>query len=173
MADAVVSGNWMTVLAAGLNSGGQGVYALDITSSSTFSEANAASMLLWEFTDEDDADLGYTHFQPANDALTNQSAQITKMANGKWALIVGNGYNNTEADGNQSTTGHAYLYVLFIEGGTDGTWTLGTDYIKIDTGVGSTGTPNGLSTPTPIDKDGDGDIDYIYAGDLELSLIHI
>ncbi len=88
------------------------------------------------------------------------------MANGKWAVMLGNGYNNTEADGNVSTTGHAYLYILFIEDGVDGTWTLGSDYIKIDTGEGTAATPNGLATPTPIDEDGDGDIDFIYAGDL-------
>jgi type IV pilus assembly protein PilY1 len=157
--------DWKTVLAGGLRAGGQGVYALDITDPS-FTEANAAATVLWEFTDEDDADLGYTFTQPTLNFRTHQSAQIAKMANGKWAVIIGNGYNNTDADGFASTDGHAYLYILFIEGGTDGVWTLGTDYIKIDTGVGSMGTPNGLATPLPVDVDGDHIIDYIYAGDL-------
>jgi type IV pilus assembly protein PilY1 len=167
VADAKVSSTWKTVLAGGLMAGGQGVYALDITSPSTFSEANADNIVLWEFTDEDDADLGYTYFQPTDNLLTNQSAQIAKMANGKWAVILGNGYNNSEADGNASTTGNAYLYILFLDGGLNGTWTEGTDYIKIDTGKGSVATPNGLATPTPIDMDGDGDVDKIYAGDLQ------
>ena len=170
VADAYVNSNWKTVLAGGLNAGGQGVYALDITNPGSFSEANAANIVLWEFTDEDDADLGYTYFEPAKNLLTNQSAQIAKMANGKWAVIIGNGYNNSDADGYASATGHAYLYILYIEQGTDGVWTPTTDYIKIDTGKGSTATPNGLATPTPIDKDGDGDIDTIYAGDLEGNL---
>jgi type IV pilus assembly protein PilY1 len=87
------------------------------------------------------------------------------VANDKWAVIIGNGYNNTEADGHASTTGHAYLYILFIEEGIDGTWNT-ADYVKIDTGEGSVGIPNGLATPAPIDADGDGDIDRIYAGDL-------
>jgi type IV pilus assembly protein PilY1 len=47
----------------------------------------------------------------------------------------------------------------------DGTWNT-ADYVKIDTGEGSVGIPNGLATPAPIDADGDGDIDRIYAGDL-------
>jgi len=166
VADANVHG-WKTILAGGLNGGGQGIYALDVTDPSNFSEINASSIVLWEFTDEDDADLGYTYIQPADNLLTNQSSQIAKMANGEWAVIIGNGYNNTEADGHASTTGHAYLFVLFLEKGLDGSWATSGDYIKIDTGVGSTTTPNGLATPTPVDIDGDGDVDTIYAGDLE------
>ncbi|MEE9302773.1 MAG: PilC/PilY family type IV pilus protein, partial [Thiotrichaceae bacterium] len=161
------SPNWKTVLAGGFNAGGQGYYGLDVTNASGFSEANAASLVLWEFTDEDDADMGYSFNQPTLNRLTNQSAQIARMANGKWALIVGNGYNNTEADGNVSTTGHASLFILFLDGGLDGDWTDSGDYIKIDTMVGTTTTPNGLSTPRPLDTTGDGRIDVIYAGDLQ------
>ena len=58
------------------------------------------------------------------------------------------------------------LYIAFLEGGLDGTWTSGTDFIKIDTGEGSTSDPNGMSTPAPVDIDGDGLVDAIYAGDL-------
>jgi len=157
---------WKTILAGGLNGGGQGIYALDVTNPLIFSESNAASLALWEFTDEDDADLGYTYLQPTIDPSTNQSAQIVKMANDKWALIIGNGYNNTEADGHASTTGHAALFILFIEEGLDGDWSTSGDYIKIDTGEGTSLLPNGLATPVPLDHDNDGKVDYIYAGDL-------
>ncbi len=170
VADAKIGGNWKTVLAGGLNGGGQGYYALDVTDPSSFSESNAASLVLWEFTDENDPDLGYTYNQPTFNFMTHQSAQIAKMNNGKWALIVGNGYNNSEADGHASTTGHAVLFVLFLEGGLDGDWVDAGDYIKIDTGVGTASTPNGLATPTPVDIDGDDDIDLVYAGDLEGNL---
>ncbi|MBN2700611.1 MAG: hypothetical protein JXR29_04075 [Methylothermaceae bacterium] len=170
VADAKISGNWKTVLAGGLNGGGQGYYALDVTDPDNFTEANAASLVLWEFTDEDDPDLGFTYNQPPLNFLTRQSAQIAKMNNDKWALIVGNGYNNSVSDGHASTTGHAVLFILFLEGGTDGDWTDTGDYIKIDTGDGSTATPNGLATPMPVDVDGDGDVDIAYAGDLEGNL---
>jgi len=166
VADADVNG-WKTILAGGLNGGGQGVYALDVTDPTTFAESAAATTVLWEFTDEDDADLGYTYIQPNNSFLTNQSSQIAKMANDEWAVIIGNGYNNTEADGYASSTGHAALFVLFIEKGIDGSWATSGDYIKIDTEAGSTTTPNGLATPTPVDTDGDGKMDTVYAGDLE------
>lgn len=161
--------NWHTVLVGGLAHGGQGYYALDVTNPNTFSEANAGSLALWEFTDSDDSDLGYTFNQPTIDPLRNVSGQIVQMNNNKWAVILGNGYNNTEADGHASTTGHAALYILFFSG-TPGAWSQGVNYIKIDTNSGTVGSPNGLSTPRPIDENGDGKVDKIYAGDLNGNL---
>jgi type IV pilus assembly protein PilY1 len=145
-------GNWRTVLVGGLGRGGQGIYALDVTDPSSFSEANAAQIVLWEFDDEDDADLGYTYGSPS----------IAKMHNGKWVAVFGNGYNNSEADGHASTTGRAYLFIVDIE--------TGKLIKKIDTGVGATGTPNGLASPALIDTNGDFVVDYIYAGDLRGNL---
>lgn len=162
--------DWRTVLVSGLAHGGQSFFALDVTNPGAFSEGNAASLALWEFTDADDADLGYTFNQPAVDPLRSVATQIVRMNDGKWAAIVGNGYNNTEADGNASTTGHAVLYILYLNGPTGGTWTQGTDYIKITTNSGTPGSPNGLSTPRPFDENGDGKVDSIYAGDLNGNL---
>ena len=99
MGDAFYGSAWHTVLVGGLNKGGQGIYALDITDPANFTEGNAASIYRWEFTDTNDADLGYTFSRPA----------IVKMHNGKWAAMFGNGYNNTfddtAAGGQKSTTG--------------------------------------------------------------------
>lgn len=148
------SPEWRTVLVSGLNKGGRGYFALDVTDPSTFTEANAADRVLWEFTDANDADLGFTFNQPPVNRLTNQARQIAKMANGKWAAIVGNGYN--------APTGRGALYVLFLADGTDG-WASG-DFVKLYAG---TSTTSGLSTPYPFDSDGDGDIDIVYAGDIE------
>ena len=144
---------WRTVLVGGLGKGGRGYYALDITDPSQFSQSNASDLVLWEFTDDD---LGYSFSQPS----------IVKMANGKWAAIFGNGYNNINP-GN----GHPVLYILFIEDGADGSWDAG-DFVKIDVGngYGDTNTPNGLATPAAVDADGDYIVDYIYAGDLRGNL---
>ncbi|MBP6058801.1 MAG: pilus assembly protein PilC [Nitrosomonas sp.] len=157
---------WKSVLVGGLNGGGQGYYALDITnptdvskSAPTFSAANAASLLLWEFSSTDDADMGYSHNLPQINSFTGQAKQIVKMENNRWAVIVGNGYN--------STGGKAVLYILFIDGGDDGTWTVGTDYIKL---VADAGSGNGLSTPTTFDNSGNGLVDVIYAGDIKGNL---
>lgn len=154
--DAYFGGAWHSVLIGGLNAGGQGIYALDITNPAAVSEATASTLALWEFTDLDDADLGFTFSRP----------EIVKMNNNKWAVVFGNGYNNSAADGNASSTGYAVLYIAFIDGGLDGVWTAGTDYIKISTKKGSVATPNGLGGVATIDTNGDYKADYIYAGDL-------
>ena len=160
--DVFFAGAWHSVVVGGLNGGGQGIYALDVTTPS-FTEAAAAATVLWEFTDTDnaatsitdgDADLGYTYSQPA----------IGKMHNGKWAAIFGNGYNNTDSDGSASTSGNAVLYIVDVQ--------TGELIKKIDTSKGMTAsangtTPNGLSSPMAVDVDGDDVIDYIYAGDLQ------
>jgi type IV pilus assembly protein PilY1 len=150
---------WRSILVSGLRKGGQGFFALDVTDPSTFSETNAAKLVLWEFTDADDKDLGYSFSQPS----------IVKMANNRWAAVFGNGYNNSESDGvsTTSTSGHAVLYIVFLDGFSDGTWTAGTDFIKIDTGIGTTTTPNGLATPAAVDLDGNFMANLIYAGDLQ------
>ena len=137
---------WRTLLLGGLRGGGKGLFALDVSNPSEFSNPsnNADEIVLWEFTDADDSDLGYVYGLPS----------IVMMANGKWAAIVGNGYN--------STGGFAKLFILYIEEGIDG-WTAG-EWVELDTGVGS---DNGLSTPRVIDLDGDKVVDLIYAGDLK------
>ena len=154
--DAFVNSAWKSVLVSGLRGGGQAVFALDVTNPANFSEGNASSIFMWEFNDSDDADLGYTYGQPA----------IVKLHNGKWAAVFGNGYNATESDGHASTTGHGYLYIVFLDHdpSTSPAWT--NDYIKIDTGVGTVSTPNGIGTVAPVDTNGDNVVDYIYAGDL-------
>jgi type IV pilus assembly protein PilY1 len=149
---------WHTVLAAGLNKGGQSVYALDVTDPAAITEANADNVLLWEFSDQRDADLGFTFSRPA----------IVQMHNGKWAAVFGNGYNNTDtaggADPYVSPLGNAALYVVDIQDGSL--------IKKIPIAVGAaqdpTGQarPNGLATPVVVDIDGDSKVDYAYAGDL-------
>jgi type IV pilus assembly protein PilY1 len=176
IADAFIGTDWRTVLVSGLGAGGQSIFALDITDPDQFSETNAASTVMWEFSDSDDPDFGYVIGPPV----------IRKMANGRWAAIVSGGYNDSEvlsgetactdsttrtpAGCTTSSTGSAYLYIIFLEGptGTNRTWVEGTDYIKIraQRGSDSTGTPNGLTEPLAADVNGDGVPDFVYAGDL-------
>lgn len=153
--------DWYTVLIGGGGAGSKGLFALDITDPSLFVEndTNAASLVLWEFDQTDDSDMGFTFSKPT----------IAMMNNGRWAAIFGNGYNSTGS-------GEAVLFIVFIDGGLDGTWTSGTDYLKISTGVGSINASdcsnassdcNGLSTPQVVDLDGDKIVDRVYAGDLK------
>jgi type IV pilus assembly protein PilY1 len=71
-----------------------------------------------------------------------------------------------------STTGRAYLFIIFLKGPANGTtWQEGTDYIRIQTDVGEVDTPNGLADPFAADPIGaDGIIDFVYAGDIRGNL---
>ena len=144
-ADIKFSSGWRTMLVGGLGAGGRGIYALDITNPSDFTEGKADDVALWEFTAADDNDLG----------LTYGAATIIKLNGNTPGVIVGNGYNNTGS-------GRAKLFILNAE--------TGSVIREIDTGIGTVGDPNGLSTPTVIDHDGNGTADYAYAGDLKGNL---
>ncbi|MDH3534122.1 MAG: PilC/PilY family type IV pilus protein [Gammaproteobacteria bacterium] len=139
---------WQTILISGQRGGGRGIYALDVNDPATFKESNASKLVLWEFSNADDPDLGYTYSRPV----------IGMANNGRWVAIFGNGYNDTG-------DGKAKLFIVDIAGGTDGSWD-SSDVIEIDTNSGDTTNRNGLSSPALADTDGDGDIDRVYAGDL-------
>jgi type IV pilus assembly protein PilY1 len=167
VADAQIGGNtadhWKTVLVGALGLGGQGLYALDVTDVN-FSEGDAKNTVLWEFNDSDDKDLGYVTGKP----VIRKVMHPTDPSKSKWAVIVSGGYNNSEGDAAASITGRAYLFVIFLDGpGPGRVWRENIDYVKIDTGVGSVGTPNGLAPPLAIDANRDGLTDYVYAGDLQ------
>ncbi|MDJ0778512.1 MAG: PilC/PilY family type IV pilus protein [Gammaproteobacteria bacterium] len=140
--------SWNTIMVSGLRGGQRGVFALNVTDPSSFSEANASDIVLWEFTNNDDPDLGYTYSRP----------QIGLANDGSWVAIFGNGYNDTG-------DGEAKLFILKIEAGVDGTWAP-SDYIEISTNSGDAANRNGLATPALADIDGNGTIDRVYAGDL-------
>jgi type IV pilus assembly protein PilY1 len=151
------SPDWRTVLVNGLGAGGQGYFALDITDPNNIDE----NSVMWEFTDEDDIDLGFSFSVPII-AMSNAPSTGDK----KWVAIFGNGYNNSEDDGAfKSTTGNAAIYIVYLEEGYNG-WVAGSDFIKLDTGIGDPTSPNGIGGVTGIDTDGNGTVDRLYAGDL-------
>ncbi|WP_331069971.1 pilus assembly protein [Steroidobacter sp.] len=161
--DVYFDDEWHTVLVGGLNNGGQGIYALDVTDP----EKLGKNSFLWEINDRTPGfeDLGYTYSQPAIVRLGDKEDPETRqIPPGVWVAAFGNGYNNTEVDQATSATGNAVLYIVDIETGK---------LLKaFDTGVGSaddpTGQnrPNGLATPTMVDTDGDRIVDFAYVGDL-------
>lgn len=146
--DAFVGGAWKTVLIGTTGAGGKSIYALDVTNPDAFD----ASKVLWEINtstpmragDAADptygADLGHTMGQGV----------VVKLNNGEWGVVFGNGYRSANERG-----------VLYIVRVADGTLIR-----KIDTGVGSAATPNGLGTPTLHDANGDDVYDYAYATDM-------
>lgn len=134
---------WKTILVGGLNSGGRGYYALDVTNP-------ASPQLLWEFTTTSgagnikDDDLGFSFGQPV----------VTRKSDGTWVVLVTSGYNNVSPG-----DGKGYLYVL--NAGT------GAIISKISTGEGSTATPSGLAKIAGNNTETNGNLlGYVYGGDL-------
>ena len=181
----VGNGNeWRTILVGTLGAGGKGLFALDVTnpdkdattvvsglansSLSAFSESN----VLWEISTTQPAQsppvstppIQPTAAQSKHDTDLTQvqaylgytlgQASIVRMNNGKWAAIVANGY--------ESNAQTAALFIIDLA--------TGETMKMIDTGVGSSGSPNGLSEPIAIDNNGDMIVDSIYAGDLQGNL---
>ena len=153
--------SWRSILVGTLRGGGKGVFALDVTDPTSFADNadSAAKTALWEFDSSDNADLGLTFSRPTIvPTNANDGDEI------RWAAIFGNGYNN-------GGDCRAKLFVLFLDGGLDGTWTIGegNDYLVLDTEVGSTATGdcNGLSNVAVVDLNGDGKADGAYGGDLK------
>jgi type IV pilus assembly protein PilY1 len=129
--------SWRTVLLGTTGAGGRSVFALDVTNPGSFD----AGDVLWEFTSDDNAELGFT--------LGEASVARLKAGN-KWVALVGNGYN--------SASHTARLFILDLA--------TGDALAVIDTGVGDAASPNGLYAPVPVDIDGDRITDFVYAGDL-------
>jgi len=90
-------GTWRTIVVTGLNGGGRGYFALDVTNPN-------APRALWEFCSDPklcpiaDPDMGYSFGNPV----------ITKRASdGRWVVLVTSGYNNVGPG-----DGRGYLFVL-------------------------------------------------------------
>lgn len=141
---------WHTWLVGGLGAGGSTLYALDVTNPSNFSETNASSLVLGEWTPSTIScpnttscgqNLGNTYGTPV----------IRRLHNGMWGVIFGNGYG--------SASGDAGIYVMTVDP-TSGAETF--YYLS----AGQAGKKDGIAYPAPADLDGDNIIDYVYAGDL-------
>ena len=137
------SASWRTILVAGLNGGGRGYYALDITVPNT-------PTLLWEFTPTTgigavkNDDIGYSFGQPI----------VTRKVDGTWVVLVTSGYNNISPG-----DGKGYLFVLNAN--------TGAIISKIATGAGSITTPSGLAKIAGWNTEPAGNqVGYVYGGDL-------
>jgi type IV pilus assembly protein PilY1 len=134
-------GNWHTWLVGGVGSNGKEIYALDVTNPADFSNTNAASLVMGDWTNATMPHLGNTIGTPS----------IVRMHNGQWAIIFGNGLNSGTSAG---------VYIGLVDQGSGA-----VTFLFLDTGVGSSTLQNGIAYVTPVDLDGDGIVDYLYAGD--------
>ncbi len=149
VADVYDGSAWHTILVGGLNGGGSGYYALDVTDPTSPS-------LLWELSSSNDADFGYSYGQPV----------ITKMADGTWVVLLTSGYDNGTAPSDPTTgtgTGGSGDGILFVRNAISG-----ASIKKIATGGGTAASPSGLAriSTWADDPEKNNVAGYTYGGDL-------
>ncbi len=153
--DLFYNGVWHTWVVGGMGAGGAGIFAIDATNPANFSEGNAASLVIGEWTagsitcanvSNCGQDLGNTYGTPI---IRRTHAQNGSGA-GEWAVIWGNGFN--------SISGDAGIFVMLIDPST------GAQTIYYFS-TGTHGSGNGIAYVSAVDLDGDHITDYLYAGD--------
>jgi type IV pilus assembly protein PilY1 len=169
---------WKTLLVGSLGAGGKGYFALDVTNPSLFGSADPANLVLMDRTRakgeaapdcsaltggalaacnklvDEDKDIGNIVAQPGrNPANLQESTQITRMNNGRWAVVMGNGFN--------SANQRPVLLVQYLDGDK------ALKRVQATTNAVGAGNAkdNGLSSPALVDLNGDGKTDVVYAGD--------
>ena len=153
--------DWRTILVGGLNSGGIGYYALDITDPDP-----TRIKVLWEFTHGgvcySDAEIAVgDKTSDCHLGLSYGNPLITKRnSDDKWLVIVTSGYNNNVSGGD----GRGYLYVLEAH--------TGKILNRLTTGVGSAAAPSGLAKINgwATNSNIDNTALAVYGGDLEGNL---
>lgn len=104
--DVFFGGDWHTMLAGGVGVGGRGVYALDITGDATdpTQTVTAPTKVLWEFDSDMAVDSGCVAISGSSPdtqgggcrasdlGFTVSQPNIGRLHNGKWAVLVPNGY---------------------------------------------------------------------------------
>jgi type IV pilus assembly protein PilY1 len=155
VADVNYGGAWHTVLVAGLNAGGRGYYALDVTD-----PANPKA--LWELCADPAVCSGKNYDADIGLSFGNPQMGTWKDASGteRWVAFLTSGYNNVPGiDGVNSGSGKGYLYVVDIA--------TGEVLAKSSTGAGDSATPSGFARITAVSLNPvtDPKITYVYGGD--------
>ena len=147
--DLYYNGAWHTWLVSGLGAGGAEIFALDVTHPSQFSESNASSLVVGDWTP---ATLTCANASSCGSNLGNTygTPVIRLLHNGDWGIIFGNGLG--------STSGDAGIYVMTVNPTSEA---ISTYYLS----TGQAGTSDGIAYAAPVDMDGDHIVDYVYAGD--------
>jgi len=155
VADVKIGGKWRAVLVSGLNAGGRGYFALDVTD-----PANPEA--LWELCADPAVCSGANY--DADIGLSFGSAQIGVWKDGAgteyWAAFLTSGYNNVPGtDGVAGGSGKGYVYVVDIA--------TGRVLAKVGTGSGDATTPSGLARISAISENPQTDplVTYLYGGD--------
>lgn len=149
--------DWKTVLVGTLGNGGKGYFLLDVTNPAAFGATN----VLADRSDGSDPDIGHMVLTPVrNDGDASLTDQIVKTNDGKWSVIMGNGFNSTNA--------RPVLLVQALT--TAGIAAAPVKVVAGTTAANDAGDGNGLSSPRLVDMNADGKVDVAYAGDMKGNL---
>ena len=160
-----VNGNWQTVVASGMGGGAQGVFALNVSDPSAFS----ADKVLFEFTDQDDSDMGNIASAPLFVQMVTPAVGGV-AASAKWYLAVSSGYNNYKTDSYvASSGGDQALFLLSMDKQHGQAWVKDSNYFKIMTPASLPTVANGLGNPGAV-VNRQGFTTALFAGDLQGNL---
>ncbi|HJW57916.1 MAG TPA: PilC/PilY family type IV pilus protein, partial [Burkholderiaceae bacterium] len=163
VAEAKMESGWKTVLASGMGGGAQGVFVLDVTNPADFAGGSGA---IWEFTDNDDPDIGNVVSAPLVAKFKTSITNGVPVYN--YFVVVPSGLNNYKDDGANKFNANApgALFLLSLDKKSADPWTLGGNYYKFTTPIKDVALQNGLSSPALV-VNNDGAVIYAYAGDLQ------
>jgi type IV pilus assembly protein PilY1 len=156
-AEARVAGQWKTVLAGGMGQGAKGVFALDVTTPEQFM---AGQRQLFEFTENDDPDIGYITAPPI---ITKINLKKTKKGpvTENYFVLVTSGYQSANPQGEQ------FLFLLSLDKSPTTSWSQNKNYYKVRMKAGPS--DNALSAPGLVFNP-EGAAIYAYSGDLQGNL---
>jgi type IV pilus assembly protein PilY1 len=149
-AEAMLDGQWKTVLVAGLGGGAPGLFALDVSAPDRFGQGSGA---LWEFGSADDAAIGHVAAAPLI-AKFGLSAS-PGAASQRYFALLSSGVDQEKGA----------LFLLALDKSASVRWRSGVNYYKLALPL-----PSAALGPPALALGPDAAVRYIYAGDLEGNL---
>ncbi|MDQ2823450.1 MAG: PilC/PilY family type IV pilus protein [Pseudomonadota bacterium] len=157
VSDVQINGVWKTVLVAGLNGGGRGFYAVDVTDP-------LVPVAMWETCADaaicsgvnNEPEMGLSFGNPLMAMWKPSSA-----APAQWVVFLTSGYNNVPGSDGVAGAGTGKGWLMIVDIAT------GAVLSKVSTGSGDTTTPSGFTRITGISANPVTDplITFIYGGD--------
>ncbi len=151
VAEAKVRTQWKTILTSSMGAGATGIIALDI-SEPTPDGFTEGKKVLFEFTSQDDADMGYLFSAPQivkwHPSQAESSSYYVLMTSGHQPAAENN---------------HSCLFLLSLDKPISDPWRVNQNYYKLC--LNPTETESALSAPGLV-FDTLGNVIYAYAGDL-------
>ena len=153
--DVYYGGDWHTWLIGGLG-GSPGLYVLDVTDPTAFSEGSPTKTVVAEWTPSGIPG-GCSGASSCGDSMGNIAGipQIRRFHNGSWGAVIGNGTG--------SIAGDAGIFIMLI----DPSGTASLRYLSATKETKKAPGKNGIVYATAADLDGDHIVDYVYAGDIK------